>query len=176
MTSERVVENQTVLVMDSKIIAVGDVDILSIPKNAQVIDGQGAYLMPGLADMHMHTRADWEDRDIWPIHPLNLYLANGVTTIRDFAPFGSPLNYALLWRDEIAAGNRIGPTIYASGKLLYASPMDDPANVVNQNNELGFRFLKSYIPTYLKMISSTPCGLQKHKVCIPVGISLTPLV
>jgi hypothetical protein len=92
----------------------------------------------------MHTRADWEDREIWPVDPLYLYLANGVTTVRDFAPSGSPLNYALQWREEISAGTRVGPTIYVSGKLLYASPLDDPVGIVRQNHELGFDFLKIY--------------------------------
>ena len=149
MTSERIVRNQTVLVEGARIVAIGDSDVLLIPEGTQVIDGNGAYLMPGLADMHMHTRQDWEDRDIWPVHPLNLYLANGVTTIRDFAPQGSPLTYALQWRDEIRAGTRNGPTIYASGKLLYASPLGDPEGIVRQNHALGFDFLKLY--SYLSM-------------------------
>ena len=144
MTSERVVENQTVLVEGTTIVAIGCSDTLLIPEGAQVIDGNGAYLMPGLADMHMHTRHDWEDRDVWPVHPLNLYLANGVTTIRDFSPQGSPLTYALQWRDEIRAGTRNGPTIYASGKLLYASPLGDPDGIVRRNQELGFDFIKLY--------------------------------
>jgi len=144
MTSDMVIENQTVLVEGFNIVAIGDSDEMQIPEGTQVIDGKGAYLMPGLADMHMHTREDWEDRDIWPVHPLNLYIANGVTTIRDFAPQGSPLTYALQWRDEINAGTRIGPTIYASGKLLYASPLGDPEGIVRQNHALGFDFLKLY--------------------------------
>ena len=144
MYSERVIENQTVLVKGSKIIAIGDLGIVQIPESAKIIDGNGAYLMPGLADMHMHTRADWEDPEIWPVHPLNLYLANGVTTIRDFTPIGSPLDNALHWREEILKGERIGPTIYASGKLLYASPLEDPEGVVHMNYELGFDFLKLY--------------------------------
>lgn len=144
MTSERVIHNQTVLVEGSEILAIGDSVDLEIPASARVIDGKGAYLMPGLADMHMHTRADWEDREIWPVNPLKLYLANGVTTIRDFAPHGSPITYALQWRDEIQAGTRVGPTIYASGYLLYASPLEDPAGMVRKNHELGFDFLKLY--------------------------------
>ena len=149
MTGERIVENQTVLVEGARIVAIGDSGVLLIPEGTQVIDGNGAYLMPGLADMHMHTRQDWEDRDIWPVHPLNLYLANGVTTIRDFAPQGSPLTYALQWRDEIRAGTRNGPSIYASGKLLYASPLGDPEGIVRQNQALGFDFIKLY--SYLTM-------------------------
>ena len=127
MTTDEVIRDQIVLVSGAEIIALGDADELPIPNSAQVIDGDGAYLLPGLADMHMHTRADWEDKDVWPAHPLHLYLANGVTTIKDFAPYGSPLTNALQWREEISTGSRIGPTIYASGKLLYASSLDDPA-------------------------------------------------
>ena len=144
MTGETVIEHQTVLVERARIVAVGDSGALSIPEGAQVIDGNGAYLMPGLADMHMHTRLDWEDREIWPVHPLHLYLANGVTTVRDFAPQGTPLTYALQWREEIRAGTRIGPTIYASGRLLYASPLGDADGMVRRNHELGFDFLKIY--------------------------------
>lgn len=144
MTSERVISDQTVLISGSKIAAIGDTDELRIPIFARTIDANGAYLLPGLADMHMHTRADWEDPEIWPVHPLYLYLANGVTTIRDFAPDGSPIDYALQWRQEIRDGTRIGPTIYTSGKLLYASPLDDPMKIVRQNYEMGFDFLKLY--------------------------------
>ncbi|MEJ2352595.1 MAG: hypothetical protein P8Y03_22645, partial [Anaerolineales bacterium] len=144
MTDESVIELQTVLVHSSKIVAIGDSDVLEIPEGTQLIDGQGAFLVPGLADMHMHTRQDWEDQDIWPVHPLNLYLANGVTTVRDFAPQGSNLTYALLWRDVIRAGTSAGPTIYASGKLLYASPLGDPEEIVRRNRDLGFDFLKLY--------------------------------
>lgn len=144
MTSERIVENQTVLIKGARIVAIGDSGTLLIPENAQRIDGNGAYLVPGLADMHMHTRRDWDDRDVWPVHPLSLYLANGVTTIRDFAPTGSPLTYALQWRDEIRAGVRSGPAIYASGQLLYASPLGDPDGIVRRNQALGFDFIKLY--------------------------------
>ncbi len=87
------------------------------------------------------TPADWDDRDIWPTNPLSLYLANGVTTVRDFAPEGSPLTYALEWQNEIEAGLRIGPRIYASGKLLYASPLVNPRGIVQANYAAGFDFL-----------------------------------
>ena len=144
MTGEKVIPDQTVLISGSKILSFGDFEEIKVPKNSEIIDGDGKYLFPGLADMHMHTRADWEDRGIWPIHPLSLYLANGITTVRDFAPEGSPLTYALEWQDEIEAGLRIGPTIYASGKLLYASPLDDPKGIVQANYAAGFDFIKIY--------------------------------
>ncbi len=149
MTAEIVVENQTVLIQGSRIVDIGESDQIRLPKNTTIIPGNGSYLMPGLADMHMHTRQDWEDREIWPVQPLNLYLANGVTTIRDFAPYGSPLTYALQWEDEIQSGTRIGPRIYTSGKLLYTSPLEDPEAMVQNNYDLGFDFLKVY--SYLSL-------------------------
>ncbi len=143
MTAEIVLENQTVLIEGSRIMAIGPADDVSIPPEAVVIDGEGAYLIPGLADMHMHTRQDW-DTDSWPVSPLVLYLANGVTTIRDFGPSGEVLTYALEWREQIEAGTRIGPTIYTSGRILFISPLGDPQGLVQENHELGFDFLKLY--------------------------------
>jgi predicted amidohydrolase len=83
MTVEKIFEKQTVLVEGTRIIAFGPANEVAIPEDAKVIEGAGAYLMPGLADMHMHTREDWLS-GLWPVSPLKLYLANGVTTIRDF--------------------------------------------------------------------------------------------
>ena len=77
MTGEQVINNQTVLVDDTEIIVIGPVNEVVIPEKAKIIDGEGAYLMPGLADMHVHVL-----RDKWPVSQLKLYLANGVTTIR----------------------------------------------------------------------------------------------
>lgn len=148
MTSEIVIADQTVLIDGTRIVEIGPSSEILIPENATVIDGEAAYLMPGLADMHMHTRQDW-DTGAWPVSPLVLYLANGVTTIRDFGPSGGDLTYVLHWREHIKAGTRIGPTIYASGKILFASPLGDPQGLVRENHDLGFDFLKLY--SYLSL-------------------------
>ena len=147
MTSETVLYNQTVLVRGTEIVEIGDAKAVNIPWGAQVIDGQGAYLMPGLADMHAHTRETaqpWEDPEVWPVHPLNLYLANGVTTIRDLSAMDETGAYPLQLREEIREGTRIGPTIYTAGESLYSSPLGDPAGLVRQNHEQGFDLLKIY--------------------------------
>jgi hypothetical protein len=143
MTSEIITKDQTVLIDGDRIVAVGPGRSVTIPDNATIIDGDGAYLMPGLADMHMHTSQDW-DSNSWPVSPLALYLANGVTTIRDFGPIGMDLTYTLHWREQIEKGTRIGPTIYTSGKILFVSPLGDPQGLVRENHELGFDFLKLY--------------------------------
>jgi len=144
MTSDIVLDQQTVIIKGSEIITIGPSDQVQMPDNSIIIDGEGFYLMPGLADMHMHTREDWDDPNVWPVHPLSLYLANGVTTVRDFGPSGIKITYPFLWRDEISAGLRAGPRIFTSGKLLYASPLEDPEEIVQMNADLGFDFIKFY--------------------------------
>ena len=74
-----------------------------------MVDGDGAYLMPGLADMHVHLTGEW------PLPQLDLYLANGVTTVRDL----DGRDFMLQWRDEIKAGKRTGPTIYAASPIIW---------------------------------------------------------
>ena len=54
METEQVLENQTVVVEGDRIIIIGPADEVTVPAVAQVIEGDGAYLMPGLADMHIH--------------------------------------------------------------------------------------------------------------------------
>ena len=156
MTAEFVLEDQTVLIEGSQIAAIGPTDEITTPEDAMIIDGTGAYLMPGLADMHMHTMPNWDEQ--FPISPFVLYLANGVTTIRNLDPRPdvehesiSP-DYALKWRDEIQNGNRPGPTMYLTGVSLQG-PNDwkpvvyesgDAEKIVQKNVEGGYDFLKIF--------------------------------
>lgn len=142
MTDEKIVENQTVLVKGKRIIEIGTSNEVVIPKESKLIDGSGAYLMPGLADMHMHTREDWLST-AWPVSPFDLYLANGVTTIRCFGPIGESPNYILIWRDAINKGELSGPTVITCGSILYG-PVKDPQKFVREQKDGGFDFLKIY--------------------------------
>jgi len=142
MTSKKIITAQTVLVKESRIIAVGEVNDVKIPENALIIDGTGSYLMPGLADMHMHSRPDWQD-STWPVSPLRLYLANGVTTIRDMGPKGNPADHGIHWRNAIKKGYLEGPRMYTCGKTLYG-PVIDPAGEVETQKAKGFDFIKLY--------------------------------
>src|SRR6266513_64505 len=54
MDSERVIADQTVLVKGGLITAIGPAQKVKVPAAALRIDGRGKYLMPGLADMHVH--------------------------------------------------------------------------------------------------------------------------
>jgi len=142
MTEETVFFNQTVLVRKGRIAAIGPSDKVKVPKRALIIEGSSAYLLPGLADMHMHMRDDWLGPN-WPVSPLDLYLANGVTTIRCFGSYGKDMAHVLQWRDEIDKGKRAGPRIYSSGEILYG-PVINPQETVREQKSKGFDFIKIY--------------------------------
>jgi imidazolonepropionase-like amidohydrolase len=84
------------------------------PKAAQVIDAHSAYLIPGLWDMHTHVYFDSTAADGTDII-LPLFLANGITGIRDM---GSALDPVLHARDEIAAHRMLGPRMVVAGPML----------------------------------------------------------
>jgi cytosine/adenosine deaminase-related metal-dependent hydrolase len=102
MDSEQILEGQTVVIKDGRIAELGPSGEIAIPADVHIVDGEDRFLIPGLSDMHMHTWGTEND--------LLLYLANGVTTIRDVGA-GPPA--ILEWRDEIKAGTRVGPSIWA---------------------------------------------------------------
>lgn len=99
MDSDRLLDGQVVIIKDGRIAEMGSGSSVDIPSEALKVDGQGKFLMPGLSDMHVHLFNSEND--------LLLYLANGVTTIRDVG--GPPIR--LQWRDEINAGTRPGPNL-----------------------------------------------------------------
>ena len=70
MDGERVIPRTTVIVTDGVISTIGIK--AKLPAGTPVIDGKGAWLFPGLADMHNHVTSR-ED--------LSLLLVNGVTTM-----------------------------------------------------------------------------------------------
>ncbi len=86
------------------VIAIG----LSAPRGARVVDGRGKYLIPGLFEMHAHTSKTRASA-------LGLYIANGVTTIRDV---GGDHEELLGWRSEVRAGTRVGPRMLIAGPYL----------------------------------------------------------
>jgi hypothetical protein len=143
MTTETVMFDQTVVVEGKQITVVGPSKQTEIPANAKVINCRNAFLMPGLSDMHMHLRYNWMN-DVWPVSPLKLYLANGVTTIRCFGPGGETGQYGLKWKNDIDAGRLAGPSILTCGPMLRGHFKDSPENNVIRQKYQGFDFIKIY--------------------------------
>ena len=109
---ERLVADQTVLVRDGRISAVGPRAEVTIPPDAHQYDVTGRWVLPGLVDMHCHLTGH---SDL----PLELFLLNGVTTVRD--P-GGVLAQQRLLREQVQAGARIGPRVLIAGELLDGNP------------------------------------------------------
>ncbi|MFC2038236.1 hypothetical protein ACFLUG_00485 [Chloroflexota bacterium] len=101
MDSDCILEEQTVVVENGRITKIGGSQEINPPGDALIIDGHGRFLIPGLSDMHVHLLGSEND--------LLLYLANGITTVRDMAD--GPPEY-LDWRDQINAGTKTGPNLW----------------------------------------------------------------
>ena len=108
MDSERVLQSQTVIIENGRVTSIHPAGNQAIPPGTRIIDGTGKYLMPGLADMHVHLMRDTTE--------LLLYLAHGVTTIRELA--GEPMY--LGWRERISNGNLLGPRLYVASPFIDA--------------------------------------------------------
>lgn len=135
--------NQSVLLRGNRIVAVGASDSLLLPSGTRRVDGKGKYLVPGLWDMHVHTVMPG-GRSVLP-----LYLANGVTGVRDMAGDWSQLQ---VWRKDIAAGRLRGPRMIVSGPYieggdvpiphLLARTPDEARRAVDSLVALGVDFIK----------------------------------
>jgi hypothetical protein len=99
--------HMSVVVTGQKITAIGPAASTPVPRGAETLRGKGKFLIPGLWDMHVHL---WEKQNLFP-----LYLANGVTGLRDM---GSDFQQTNRWRKEIAAGKIMGPRIITSGRAV----------------------------------------------------------
>ena len=135
MTEEKVTRNQTVLIKGDRIFKIGLSNRIEIPSNARVINGQGAYLMPGLADMHVHLKGEW------PLPQLDLYIANGVTTVRDL----DGRDFMLQWQKEINAGKRVGPTLYVAAPTIRGHEENPPELVLRRKSGYDCFKLYSYL-------------------------------
>lgn len=141
MESETVLENQTVLIKQGKIFAIGGANDISTALTGTVIDGKGKYLMPGLAEMHAHIPGN---RDMALLEEtLFLYLSNGITTIRGM--LGQPYHIEL--RDKVLTGEILGPRIYTSGPSINGNTVrsiEEAQTKVRAQKEAGYDFLKMH--------------------------------
>lgn len=140
MDRDRVLENQTVLVDGDRITRLGAAAEVEVPEGAIRIEGDGLYLMPGLAEMHAHIPGSNAPRSYLE-NTLFLYVANGITTIRGM--LGEPAHLEL--RDEAERGEILSPRIYTSGPSLNGNSVGSPEQareMVRAQAEAGYDFLK----------------------------------
>jgi imidazolonepropionase-like amidohydrolase len=139
MDREGVIENQTVVIKNGVISAIGDASKIKYSSNALVIDAKGKYLIPGLAEMHAHVPPV---DDIEPMKEVVLLFAlKGVTTIRGM--LGHPRHLEL--RSKLKSGEIIGPRFYTSGPSFNGNTVktaEAAAALVREQKQAGYDFLK----------------------------------
>jgi imidazolonepropionase-like amidohydrolase len=141
MDGDRVLHDQVVLVVGDRIAAVGPASAVAIPPTAGIVDARGAYVLPGLIDMHVHVRRG----------ELETYVDNGITSVRNMWGYAALPSVMA----DVAAGRRVGPAIYSASPGLDGTPavwpetqiVDDPSTAdatVEAQVEAGWRWIKVY--------------------------------
>jgi imidazolonepropionase-like amidohydrolase len=144
MDRERVLENQTVVVRDGVVAAMGAAGSVAVPAGAIRVAARGKFLLPGLAEMHAHIpgpgAANTYGAD-YTANVLFLYVAAGVTTVRGM--LGHPTHLEL--RRRVDAGEIVGPRIWTSGPSVNGTSVQTPAAAVSAAREqhaAGYDFIK----------------------------------
>ena len=145
VASGKEISDSTIVIRGERIEQVGSGNT-PIPEGARIIDANGKWIIPGLIDSHAHAENPDET-------PFSLYLANGVTTIRN--PGGN-ITVLRLTRERLLRGELIGPRLFFSGPLLDGVPpvwpdmsllVDTPQrarSAVNFLADQGVDFVKVY--------------------------------
>ena len=143
MTDQERLEDQTVLIADDRIVAVGPRQKVKVPAGARRIDGLGLTLMPGLVDMHVHLAPTPGKPGDAAQRALAVMLGHGVTTARGMA--GSPNN--LVVREKIERGEIAGPRFYAAAPALNFNSVKTPQEAraaVAAAKAAGYDLIKSH--------------------------------
>jgi len=139
MSKDTVLTHKTVFVKDG---VIENIDDSIVMEGIEVIDGENKFLSPGLIDMHTH---------LWDKQELGLYLANGVTTIRNLWGYSMHLRI----KQRLENNEMIGPMFFTSSpKLTSAEDLGDDKvqistpegakNLVIEYKNRGFDFIKIY--------------------------------
>ena len=104
----------TTIVVDGNRIASVEPSSATARPKGRVVDAKGMYVIPGLWDMHTHAYFGWP-RDFGDSYVLPLFIANGITGIRDM---GSDLDAVLHARSDVAEHRLVGPRMVVSGPML----------------------------------------------------------
>jgi imidazolonepropionase-like amidohydrolase len=110
--------DQTVLVSGDRISDVGLSKAVSVPEAAQVVEATGKFLMPGLWDMHVHTFAHLRNDRSTRAWFFPLFIANGVTGVRDMWTTGEEFQQVVTFRKGLADGSLLVPRYGAVGWLV----------------------------------------------------------
>lgn len=171
----------SVMVAGGRIEAV-EPDGASPPRGEQLERYAGAFVLPGLIDLHSHLP---------PATPFQLtnyaallYLRFGVTTVRDAGDADGTAVPAA--RDGLADGDYPGPRIFACGPFIGGGPprwantvllegAGEAAGVVDRLHDEGYQCVKAYEDLTVEEIRALVAAAAKHDMPVlghvPYGLA-----
>lgn len=147
-----VLPDATVVIENGKIVSLSG----PVPANAEIIDGTGKWLIPGLIDMHVHIPTDGHFNATYPTRNAAIFstqdvmtpfVANGVTTVFDLRAEAGHFGQ----RNEILRKEVIGPRMALAaminggdGSGRIANTPADGRQAVRMAKAEGYEFIKVY--------------------------------
>ncbi|WP_286269617.1 amidohydrolase family protein [Thalassotalea hakodatensis] len=160
-TGEKVKYDQTILVVNDRIVKIGDTSKLNIPSGYEIVNVKNHTVIPGFIGVHNHLHISGHKYNGDNI--AKLYLAAGVTSIQTVGSAFPEKEIALA--SDIALGQKLGPEIIASGPYFTGSDGNNNMQQVNKAKDIaktlkywkdkGVKWIKVYRhiePTQLQTI------------------------
>ena len=150
MEGAKVIERGTIVIDENRIVSLGKVEDITIPKNAKIYEVDGKTIMPGIVDAHAHVggfRHGLTAQKHWQLYA---NLAFGVTTSHD--PSANSESIFTL-AEMIKNGEMVGPRLYSTGTILYGAEgnfkavvnsLEDARSSIRRTKAFGALSVKSY--------------------------------
>ena len=164
------IPNSCVIIKGNKIVEVGQMGRVPIPAGAQIVQGRGMSILPGLIDSHFHL-----DR-VKDLPALFLY--NGITSLRD------PGAWIESYAEERKSGKAM-PRLYLTGPHIETFPpaypydayvVRDNYEAVKQVNDLadeGVTAIKIYFRVPLGMIKAVTEAAHLRGIPVTAHLEIT---
>ena len=158
MKDDQVLTNKTLVVQNGKIIEIAD---KTEHTSENIIDATGKYLLPTMADAHVHFSES--DEELEKVMKLNLI--NGVTKLRSMRGDWNDYGRRLKYNTETS----YYPKLYLSPPPIYRNyemSVEDLEKYVKASKDYGFDFIKILSiksPDLLKQIDSL-CKKYEMKI------------
>ncbi|WP_299333992.1 amidohydrolase family protein [uncultured Psychroserpens sp.] len=134
--------NQTIIIKNKKIEAVGNTKTIKIPEGIKVIDGTNKTVIPGLVMLHEHMFYTKPFENWFSVGQMTftfprLYLAGGVTTMRTGGSIQPQTDLNVMkWINE---GKMTGPKMFVTGPFIEREgPKVPELGFINNAEEVGF--------------------------------------
>lgn len=167
------IQGATVIIQGDTIRAVRTGPV-RVPRNAEVIDGRGQFLLPGFIDMHAHLLVPRCEPPAGQSSPfdralsermLQMLLAYGITTVRSPA---NPTEAGLALRDDLNAGRVAGPRALAAAELINNARMTE--SQLRDYVRSALRYRPDYFKVYARLTPDQVAVVvdEAHAAGVPV--------